>query len=77
MTSYYYELKRANKFIDDRIDEVIYRNGQEIKISSLTLVVTSKFEVGEKAILKRINLQVKARKDLRLVDDSLFSVGSD
>lgn len=72
--SYYQEINRANKYIDSKIQQVVFAKGEELNINELILDVTSSFNVGDKMVRKRVELILKVRSDLRLLDDKIFAV---
>lgn len=61
--SYYKEQRRMSLAMDGEIRRVI--SGDKINISRLILELTSRFEIGEKAVLRRIQHYKEAYEGLR------------
>ena len=62
MPSFYRSKLLANQEIDKQFKTSL-ENGNELSIPLLILNITSRFEVGEKQVTKRINILVSAYED--------------
>lgn len=62
MPSFYRSQLLANQEIDKQFKTSL-ENGNELNIPLLILNITSRFEVGEKQVTKRINILVSAYED--------------
>lgn len=62
MPSFYRSQLLANQEIDKQFKTSL-ENGNELSIPLLILNITSRFEVGEKQVTKRINILVSAYED--------------
>jgi hypothetical protein len=58
MPSFYRSQLMANKEIDRILEQAKKNHVKEFSVSSLVLNITSRFEVGDKLIYKRINLLI-------------------
>jgi len=75
MSNYYSDVQKANRYIDQAVQEKVFRNGEELDLNELKLKLTSIFPVGDKVVDKRIELLAKVYPSLRLVDDKILDVG--
>lgn len=68
--SYYSEIKKVNKFIDEQI-EIILKGG-ELSINGLILEATAKYEIGEKVIIKRLERIRQLLPQIKELDGTLY-----
>ena len=63
--NFYTELRKANKELDRIIEEEVLSKGVEIDINLMVLDLTNKFAVSEKAMRKRLVIQLESRAILQ------------
>ncbi len=71
MSNYYQELRKAYFYINDQL-ELNRTNNSDMDINKLLLIITTKYPVSEKAILKRLERIRKIRGDFDIDEEVLI-----
>ena len=68
MTSFYRSQLMANQEIDKTFNTAMKNHCKDLSVTEVILNITGRFEVGDKVVLKRLNLLCKSN-NLEIIKD--------